>query len=276
MSARPLVILGGWLGCQRRFLRRYELLYKSLGFDVFSYVPEPHFVVDSCLKARPIQVPEGWPAQLPGNAKSMQDMAWDVLGRIYNGQSSVFLFHSFSNGGCFLWEYTRRILDYNESSGCQQPVKGILRNLMSRIKGVVFDSCPAWFVGSSSALGMALQHCTRMERLDILLRFGPGVFFYDRRSELKKQFQRCQDFFRYLFEDPLDIPQLYIYSKNDDLARFERIKELCLHRKSTQKKPVLIQTWDNSAHCAHLRMHPEAYKQTIEFFTEIMLLRSKL
>ena len=101
MSARPLVILGGWLGCQRRFLRRYELLYKSLGFDVFSYVPEPHFVVDSCLKARPIQVPEGWPAQLPGNAKSMQDMAWDVLGRIYNGQSSVFLFHSFSNGGCF-------------------------------------------------------------------------------------------------------------------------------------------------------------------------------
>jgi hypothetical protein len=170
----------------------------------------------------------------------------------------------------------RRILDYNTSAPCQQPAKDILKTLRGRTKGVVFDSCPAWYGGSSSALRAALQYCTKSEKLDILMRFGPGVILYDGQAVMEQREKRNHDFFRYLHEDPLDIPQLYLYSKNDPLANFEKIDELFRHRRSIQKSPVLQQTWDESAHCAHLRMHPKEYKQAVDLFTEMSLLRSKL
>ena len=39
--ASDLVIIGGWLGCQPRYLKPYEQLYERLGFRVISFVPTP-------------------------------------------------------------------------------------------------------------------------------------------------------------------------------------------------------------------------------------------
>jgi hypothetical protein len=283
MSGRPLVVLGGWLGCQRRSLRRYETLYTSLGFDVLLYILPPRLVVDAALRSRQmIRVPEQWPAQLlPPDVvvepEIMQELVWQVLGRMHNQRSSVFLYHAFSNGGCFLWESMRRILDHSDDEACQQPTRDILKSLLLRMKGVLFDSCPAWFAGSDTpGVRGALQYCSPREKLDVLMRYGPGVLFYDGKAAMEQQTHRCHDFFRYLQENSLDIPQQYIYGKDDPLSDYEKIEELFRKRRSTQKSPVLHQVWDTSAHCAHLRTHPDEYKQTVEFFTQISLLRSKL
>lgn len=268
------MVLGGWLGCQPRSLRRYEALYQSFGFEVVSFIAPPRLVVDATFRSKPIQIPDQWPAELSEQPDSMQELAWKVLGRIHNKQSSLYLFHAFSNGGCFLWENLRRILDSSETCQ-QQPTKDILKNLTWRTKGVVFDSCPAWYGGPSSPLKDALGHCTRTEKLDVLMRFGPGVFLKG-GFERDRRIQRCHEYLKYLYEDPLDIPQLYACSQNDQLSEFERIDELFRHRRSKQKSPVLQHVWEDSPHCAHLLKHPEEYKQAIEVFTEIALLRSKL
>ena len=46
---RPLVVLGGWLGCQLRYLQRYEALYDSLGYETLSVIPSPQVVANTCL-----------------------------------------------------------------------------------------------------------------------------------------------------------------------------------------------------------------------------------
>lgn len=275
MSRRPLVVLGGWLGCQPRWLKRYEDLYKSLGFDVLSYIATPRQVVHSTLDLVPaIEVPPQWPVQIPEESESMQQLAWHLLGNVHNKQPPAFLFHAFSNGGCFLWENTRRILDVNINVSCSQPEKEILKALRGSLKGVIFDSCPAWM--NPGGLRAALQFCPPIERLELLMRFGPGVILYDGQETVQKHAQRNCDLFKFLREDPLDIPQLYLYCKNDPLSDFQKIDDLFQYRHSTQKSSVMQHRWDESTHCAHLRIHPIEYVREVKDFADISLLRPKL
>jgi hypothetical protein len=311
MSGRPVVVLGGWLGCQKPLLRRYEELYRRLGFDVMSYIASPQIVVGSTFYCRPIVFPDsssGWPATAhpihaatrwssssasSQNLDDMQQLAWLVLSEVHRKQPHSFLYHGFSNGGCFLWEQIIRILDEKENRSSsnnnnqdseashneQQLVEDTLSFLRHRLKGVVFDSCPAWFEAIPSGLRMALQHCSWSEKLDILIQYGPGAMLYDGQKERALSNQRCRDFFRLLYENSsLDISELYLYSEDDQLSSFEHIDKLVHHRKSLRTKecPVGSHCWKQSQHCAHLRMHPEEYARQIEMFTVSCLRRAKL
>jgi hypothetical protein len=168
----------------------------------------------------------------------------------------------------------RRIL--MEKDTMEQPTQDVLKTLSSRTKGVVFDSCPAWFAGNPSALRAGLSFCSWDERWDLLMRFGPGAIVYDGRVETQRRNQRCQEFFQLLHEDPLDIPQLYLTSQEDLLSDYKYIDELIRHRESVQKSPVMKQIWQSSPHCGHLRTHPKEYADSIETFTAACLLRAKL
>ena len=44
---KPVVILAGWLGCHPRSLRRYDQLYKGLGWDTVIQIASPKSVVTS-------------------------------------------------------------------------------------------------------------------------------------------------------------------------------------------------------------------------------------
>jgi hypothetical protein len=279
MSGRPLVILGGWLGSQPKHLRRYEKLYEKLGFDVISFIPDPRLVVDAALNSHRTVVPLEWPVNpsLQERPTRMQQLAWQVLAQVHRKQSFFFLFHAFSNGGCFLWEGIRRVLDCHKNDSCPQPTRDILKDLAGRIKGVVFDSCPCWFgAGSSGSLRAAMQYCSTAEKLEILKEYGPGVALYDGEDEAHRQIKRSSDFFGFLYQDELDIPQLYLCSKDDPLCNFEKVKELVNYRRSEQKSQIFFQGWDKSMHCGHLRMNPVAYKEVVEIFTVMTLLKSKL
>ena len=159
----------------------------------------------------------------------------------------------------------------------QEPItRDILSTLTKRTKGVVFDSSPAWFSHIPLALRRALIYCTWQEKLDILVRFGPGVLLYDSDETVRLTTNRCQEYFDLLRTDPLDIPQLYLCSKDDIYSSFSHIEELARHRQAIQHSPVQIQVWDSSPHCAHLRAHPKDYTDSIELFTATCLLRSRL
>jgi pimeloyl-ACP methyl ester carboxylesterase len=283
MSARPVVVLAGWLGCQRKYLRRYEQLYHRLGFEVICHIPTPRMVVAATFRSSPIiiQTPPNWPNQVSlaegGEASSTQQSVWNILGQVHNKQPSGVLFHAFSNGGCYLWEQILQILLNNKHTKEQtRDVRLVLSSLSQLIMGVVFDSSPCWAGGTHSALRFALYHCSWRERFDILVRYGPGTVLYDGAAQTEQRKLRCQAFFQILKDNSLDVPQLYLYSEDDPLCSFPHVNELVRHRKSVQKSPVVQTVWKTSPHCGHFRAHTQDYTSSIEFFVHNSLKRSKL
>ena len=306
MSGRPIVVLAGWLGCRPKYLHRYEKLYRKHGFDVLSYIATPRMVVGSTFQSIQISSPpsnKNWPSSssssatsddrqiILGNDGDMQALAWHVLGRIHNKQPHCFIYHGFSNGGCFLWEQILRIFQHycekKETTGEGEDensiiCRDIVKSLQQRISGVVFDSCPAWYAGVPSTLRVALQYCSLAEKLDILVRYGPGVILYDGKFETEQRDRRCQEMFRTLYEEnTLDVPELYLYCENDALTNFEQLHKLVHYREALQvaqkrTSPVMKKVWKNSKHCAHLLSHPKEYEEEIKMFTTACLRRSRL
>lgn len=275
---RPLVVIGGWLGCQPKSLRRYEALYSSLGFDTFPVVATPRSVVEATVHlygGRPPLPPPDWPMLSSSRHEegfgTTDELAWHVLGRVQSISPDMFLYHSFSNGGCFLWESICRVLEFQEDETCSSSTSEALRNLSSACKGVVFDSCPAWFDAPQSKLWHALRHCSEKERQDILTHYGAQVLTFSEKHK-----QRNQEYFQFLSHSSLDIPQLYLYCENDDLSDYEHIEMVIRTRQSFQRHPVLKQSWGVSTHCAHLREHPQDYKLALGDFLRLTTQRSKL
>jgi hypothetical protein len=275
---RQLVVIGGWLGCQRKFLRRYEELYNSLGFETLSLVASPRSTVESTLqlyRGRAPLPPPGWPCStsscLGRDYGTTDELAWDVLSKVDELDPNIVLYHSFSNGGCFLWESICRVLEFHRDEACDSEMSRHLQSLSSKFNGVVFDSCPAYFGDPPSKLWHALRHCSDSERQDVLAHYGAEVFTFSKRNK-----DRSEEYFQRLTQSSFDIPQLYLFSKNDDLSDYHYIETLIRNRRSIQQSPVVTQCWDISKHCSHLREHPEDYKLAIEDFLRVATLRSKL
>lgn len=269
-----LVVIVGWLGCQPKHLKCYETLYNSLGFDSLSFVASPSSVVDSTLslpRQNKIIIPSSdqWPAPPIGSSSNffdtMQDWAWKVLGEIYSSRAEIFMLHVFSNGGCFLWESLCQILFLSKNhKDCNPEIAAVLGGLSTKCKGVVFDSCPCWFGSKrTSKLSQALQHCSKEEKQRVVSIFGERIFTVDNDI-----LNRNVEYFHNLTECPFDIPQLYLYSKNDDLCNHEYITRLIKVRRSRQKHPILWKVWDQSIHCAHLREHRKDYEKIIMEFVQ--------
>lgn len=298
-----LVVIGGWLGCQPRHLKRYETLYNSLGFDSKSFVASPISVIDSTLSPRRhnriIQIPSSdqWP-QPPFNTSNknvsectigasssscgkfdtIDDLAWKVLGDVYNSQAEIFIFHAFSNGGCFLWESLCQILllskNCHHQKDCISPeIIAVLKELYIKCKGVIFDSCPCWFGSKgNSNLFQAIQYCSEEEKQRIISVFGIDERIFTKTTD-ENILNRNLEFFHNLTVCPFDIPQLYMYSKNDDLSKHEYIIKMINNRRSRQKQVVLQRVWDKSIHCAHLREHGDDYVKAVkEFIQQIDIL----
>lgn len=268
IPGRPLVILAGWLGCQARSLRRYEALYTKLGFGVVTRIATPKMVVMSVLHESPIALPSEWPGKRRQLA-TMQDVAWDALREVDTSQCSAVLFHAFSNGGCFLWEQVRNILKTRTE---KQEVDSKLQAIQSKLSGIVFDSCPAYYSPESvSALLAALQHCTWRERIGAyaqLILHLPTITGY-RLSELER---RTTEYFESLRNDPSDIPQLYLFSEDDTFAQHGPIEELARHRQRIfGRERILLREWESSPHCGHLLKHPIEYEAAVSTFAELCL-----
>lgn len=280
-----IVVLAGWLGSQPKSLRRYETLYRNLGVPVvLSHIAPPFAIVQTVLQVPPvqrIQVPHRWPNQHKKVA-GVQDVAWNILKDVHDetGRTSFYM-HVFSNGGCFVWEQIREILllpsrqsnhKSNESESREMrenapilssEVANILSKLRQQLAGVVFDSCP---VADLHRLPDALRYCSWIERLNVIRYCGFDHMFIQSNAKVYGHVKdRMDAYVSGLISDPLQIPQLYVYGRDDPLAPASFIDELVQERKQRiGSDRIMSVCWDKSLHCGHLLKHPEQYSDVIE------------
>jgi Eukaryotic protein of unknown function (DUF829) len=283
-----VVVLAGWLGCQTKALQKYERLYQRLltgrGNDrstttatttapatiiVLPRIAPPHWIVQTCM---------GQTEQMDEMARQLiRDVREHIKPEVATGIDSPIIapcelyFHAFSNGGCILWDRFRHelLLLRNESENNNKADNELV---LSSINGVIFDSCP---IAELSLIQEALQHCTWRERAQVVRECGGLAYL---RAENLKVFS--ETFQTALRLDPLPIPQLYLYSRNDPLTPYEFIHELIefRRRRQQQQSPPLTSSrndviinahcWDESAHCAHMLLHPETYEKVVEDFLQ--------
>jgi hypothetical protein len=262
-----------------RYLQRYdEALYDSLGYETLSVITSPQAIASTSLYSPSTtiaHIPSNnilWATQQhlksKENIETMEELAWKVLKQMYTKNPEYYMFHVFSNGGCFLWESACKILlnDKRFQNNCknndqQQQQQDILTELSLKCKGVIFDSCPAWFGLEPAKLWLALQHCTNKEKEDVISVHGDRAHTLD--DDMKK---RNQEYLNFLQNNKMDIPQLYLYSMNDNLSIPTHITNLVNIRRSVEE----------SIHCAHLLQHPNEYKQAVKEFLIIATLQSAL
>ena len=160
----------------------------------------------------------------------------------------------FSNGGCYLWEWVRYLLFEKVAN-----TKIDVQNLRQKLIGVVFDSAPAHYGGEVDTLQLALEYVSPDERS----RAMEIVRTLD-RSAAK---QRFHDYWNGVLNDPLRIPQIYLYSSCDKLSSAKRIEELIERRqKILGKSNIWKHNFIDSEHCSHLLKHHEKYHQLVKQF----------
>jgi len=123
-----------------------------------------------------------------------------------------------------------------------------------------------------------LEYCSESEQKELEEEFGLSVTQQEDGQMVKVQFEatRGSDYFTYLRNDQLDIPQLYLCSKNDALCDFEKVLDLVAHRQSQQISPIKVQFWKESQHCGHLKRHPRSYKEAVDYFIKLGFHRARL
>lgn len=312
---RPLVVLAGWLGCQPRLLRRYTALYERAGCRVLCRIAPPHTVMRSVYGMEPVKLPSivSWryppldagssfptttsetialAAPAPPQAESMQELAWDILRCIHHApsSSSPVLFHVFSNGGCFVWEQVRTILressqplisnDDDDNNRIpldeqqQAQIKTDLLQIQQRMVGVVFDSGPCWGL---SSIGDALAYCTWRERLEVARKSGLDYWWINQAARQKVIQLRNSAFFQSLQDEEWDLPQLYLYSKDDALCLFDALDALVRHRQQLLGRDRVSRVaWESSPHVRHLMENPHEYQAAVESFLDTCLRSERL
>lgn len=284
MPRRPLVVLAGWLGSKPQHLKRYEDLYRRAGCDVIHRIAPAYMIVTATLRpAEMIKPPPAWPQKTPVSS-SLQNLAWDVLAEIDNRDPPFLFFHTFSNGGCMLWEQIRRLYGLENTlageNGATVPVtvQKKLRKMKMKTIGVTFDSAPG---SELERINEALAYCTWKERCLAVL-YGGFDFLSigsDERVKLRLK-RRSREYISTLQSDPWDIPQLYLFSVDDPLAPYHDLDSLVDARiKVFGKERIWKVAWGRSKHCAHLLLHPKEYSEAVQRFISFCIednMRSKL
>jgi Eukaryotic protein of unknown function (DUF829) len=264
--SKPLVVLAGWMGCQKRSLNRYVKFFSEQGYQVYSTVAPTHMVVASCF--------DNSPEPLHYPPASLQEFAWETLRDIHHCHCDYYIFYAFSNGGCFVWEQINRILNNTIIVGSDTSEHHqIVENLKTKAAGVIFDSCPSQQL---SAVSKALAICTWRDRLDILQmpdsKGGGWDVAFSMISAHKKERadQRSKIYYQGLWNDPWDLPQLYLYSQDDILIPPQGIDQLYQHRRQTLGAHRIHRCkFESSRHCAHLIDNKEDYITAVQSFLEI-------
>lgn len=279
-QGRPVVVLAGWLGCHPRNLRRYVEMYERLGWTSLLRVASPASVV-TAMTTGPLSITTGKQnggikytmpptasgkhhsidklvTRQPSSMLEMERLAIDTLQELQTLQCPRFIVHSFSNGGCFLWEWLRHMLFEQTPSSPVYSGIDTLR-LRQKLAGLVFDSAPAYYEIKMLTLESVLEHVPSEEK--------------ERLLKTAKSFnkdavgRRFDEYWSTLMSDQNDHPQFYLYSECDHLTCAKELEDLIRHRESLLGKgKISSHKFLDSKHCSHLLKHPEEYKRLIQQF----------
>mmetsp|Transcript_7364 Transcript_7364/g.9370 ORF Transcript_7364/g.9370 Transcript_7364/m.9370 type:complete len:295 (+) Transcript_7364:165-1049(+) len=257
MAKRPLVVLAGWLGCKPKSLERYANMYRSLGWDVTIIIPSPQMVVSAAVSSefqnhylvqeQKLNTKKAIELTNKSPVSNMLDLAIQTIEEIKQSNCSTFVFHVFSNGGCFLWEAVRNIL-WEE--------KDFTHNIDTKIKllGIIFDSAPAnYSTGNGSLIFDSLEYCSPSEREQI--------------KHIEIDSHRALNYWDSMKNGFLNAPELYILSRDDNLTPFKPLKDLISYRQMKHgKNKVQSLTLNKSPHCCHIMTSPILYEKRIKDF----------
>ena len=264
---RPIVILAGWLGCHPKNLQRHVQMYDRLGYNSLIRIPSPASVVHAMQDGPENQNDV---ESNSSSSKEMKHIAITTLQHIQQLQPTHFIIHIFSNNGCFLWEWIRCIL-----LGRNSDKTGIntTNNLQNKLRGIIFDSAPAYYHGKIDGLQSALEYVGNEEERVQLVKMA--------RSLNSNQVERRHnEFWSGLSNHSQSstslqkkaVPQLYLYSDCDPLANMKYIEELVVHRREIiGEERVWSHKFIGSSHCGHLKKYPTMYEHTVQDFLEFCI-----
>lgn len=178
-------------------------------------------------------------------------------------EENPIIFHIFSNGGGLVYQKISQILFTDPT----EDFKAI------RIIGCVFDSCPCQrsiFIATKAFMKSLNKHWL------VIYIIGFFFFLYMIASALKRALierfseSNTVDYWDYLLNEPSRCPQMYLYSKKDEIVSSEGVDVIVAHRKKVGVD-VSAHCWDDTAHVQHLRKHREAYMNLCYDFVQLCL-----
>ena len=179
-------------------------------------------------------------------------------------EENPIFFHIFSNGGCFVYRYITEFMHSDD-----QPSE----SSMIQVKGCVFDSCP-----SPRQAGIAAKAFTRSLQTNALFTAIAYIaiylyFFFVILLSKLFGFSEGDSYIQAMKLDRAKWPQMFLYSKADEVVPYMSVGEVVEHRKSLGI-PVDEVCWDDSPHVQHMRVHREAYISQCYDFLDRCLARA--
>ena len=289
-NTKPLIILLGWLGSTPRTLNRYAQLYDRLGCQVIIRILPPVMVINASttpLSPLPRDINRLLSHSMTSTSRPSRDASYkpynttdaavDILQEITDRGHPHFIIHNFSNGGCFLYEKICQILAYKlpvveEKDNRSHDIN--INPLKEKLIGVVFDSSPAAYHTRLDILDSAIMHVPIVERLQLKLQMLSQQWIRGKEMTFETIKRRSNDYWNTLMCDTWDIPQLYIYSKVDNLTDWEELEKLIIHRRGHFGEHMIHSLrFEDSLHCCHLLRYPTEYKGATESFLELCINR---
>lgn len=229
-AGAPLITLLGWAGAQDRALAKYADLVHSTGNPSVRSVMPLGTLFSPFRSAR-----QRWALSLLHFIES--DKCWKFR---------PLYFYAFSNGGAFVIDEIVQLISSPQ-----------YQNIKDRICGFIFDSAPAYIhkgtgykvlqstmePGMPRFLALTYLHVTDSLKGWVSSK-PPGLDFFQRMLELDWK------------------PQLFLYSMDDTLCDGVKLKEL-IQEKIRRCQNVKSLCWERSAHCGHLKHHPEEYRTAV-------------
>lgn len=189
---------------------------------------------------------------------------WELLEEMQLLESPL-LIHLFSNAGAIMYLNMLDLL--------QEPDCGLANQV--KIVGVVWDSAPGKPRISSGKRAYLYQmpHVTGILRSVIGFVFVVILVIISLWNNLLSLFswRPSPNFFKRLKQRKVVCPQLFLYSKCDDLIYYKDIEEMiaCL---KVSGCPVTTLSWEDSPHVQHLRHHADSYtKQCVHFIQSCVM-----
>ena len=254
-DGKPLMILVGWLGCKIKYLKRYAELYKSLGYDVVTRIPNPSTVVMASLPSDRIKPPSFF-------FRSMDQLANDTLDEICSRQCSHMVMQFFSNAGSFLWEAISDKITAAPSTASSTLILG-------KLVGVIFDSGPVDFSSNDELIYNAIAFCSSGDRKQLDHYLISREIKYGFHEETKNRRHRAKEFWAKMKNHKILLPHFYICSKDDKLTPYDSLSDLIRHGEKMRGKGLVHScVFDHSMHCQHLQEYPNEYKKCITMFLD--------